>query len=106
MRHFLREYYIVTAVSIAILVGIVLQLTGQTAALAWLFSGFSLLVAAKLFWGMVQDLRSGKYGVDILAIMAIISTIVVGEYWATIVIVLMLTGGEALEDYAGRRATR
>lgn len=106
MKHFFREYYIVTAVSIAILIGAVLQLTNQTAALAWLFSIFSLAVAAKLFWGMIKELRTGKYGVDILAIMAIISTIVVGEYWATIVIVLMLTGGEALEDYAGRRATR
>jgi heavy metal translocating P-type ATPase len=106
MRHFLREYYIVTAVSIAILIGVILQLTNQAAALAWLFSVFSLLVAAKLFWEMILELKNGKYGVDILAIMAIISTIVVGEYWATIVIVLMLTGGEALEDYAGKRATR
>src|SRR5690606_25523206 len=27
-----------------------------------------------------------------------------GEYWAGMVIVLMLTGGQALEDYAGHRA--
>lgn len=106
MKHFLREYYIVTAVSIAILIGIVLQLTHQGLALAWLFGVFSLAVAAKLFWEMIGELKNGKYGVDILAIIAIISTIVVGEYWATIVIVLMLTGGEALEDYASQRATR
>ncbi len=105
-EHFIREYYTVAAVCLTIAIGIVLQIAGQTTALAWLFSTFSLLVAIRLLWGMAQDLRTGRYGVDILAIMAIVSTIIVGEYWATIVIVLMLTSGEALEDYANRRATR
>ncbi|CAB4867594.1 unannotated protein [freshwater metagenome] len=37
---------------------------------------------------------------------AILATIIVGEFWASLVIVLMLTGGEALEDYAEGRAER
>lgn len=55
---------------------------------------------------MVRELRRGTFGVDILAVTAIVASVVVGEYWAAIVIVLMLTGGEALEDYAANRAKR
>jgi heavy metal translocating P-type ATPase len=55
---------------------------------------------------MVQDLREGTYGIDILAATAIIVSVVMHEYWAGMVIVLMLTGGESLEDYAEHRARR
>ena len=69
-----------------------------------LIVGFSSIIGLKMFIGMVNDFRGGKYGVDILAIAAIAATIAGGEYWATLVIVLMMAGGEALEDFAGRRA--
>ncbi|MCA9330757.1 cadmium-translocating P-type ATPase [Candidatus Saccharibacteria bacterium] len=59
-----------------------------------------------MVWSMIEDLRDGKYGVDILAATAIIASVWLGEYWAGMIIVLMLTGGEALEDYAERRAKR
>jgi heavy metal translocating P-type ATPase len=53
---------------------------------------------------MIKALRSGRYGVDILAIVAIVSTVIIGQYWATIVIVAMLVGGRSLEEYANERA--
>jgi cation transport ATPase len=49
---------------------------------------------------MIKDLLHGHWGVDVLAVMAIVSTVAVGEYLAALVIVLMLSGGKALEDYA------
>ena len=85
-------------------VATVLAITGFSNLSQWLISLFSLVIATKLSWGMIKDLRGGRYGVDILAIVAIVSTIIVGEYWATIVIVAMLVGGESLEDYASERA--
>ncbi len=69
-----------------------------------LIVGYSAIIGLKLLIGMIKELLTGTYGVDILAVAAIASTIAVGEYWATLVIVLMMTGGEALEDFAGRRA--
>lgn len=104
--HRMREYYLVTTVGAAIIVGLSLQFTSYSVLSRWLLEAFSIIVALKLAWGMVQDLREGRWGIDILAVMAIVSTVAVGEYWASIVIVLMLTGGEALEDYANHRATR
>lgn len=62
------------------------------------------IVALTMFAGMVKTLRTGKYGVDLLAILAVIATLSVGEYWAALVILVMLTGGDALEDYAARKA--
>lgn len=62
------------------------------------------LVALTMFIGMVKTLRSGKYGVDLLAILAVTATLSVSEYWAAMVILVMLTGGDALEDYAANKA--
>lgn len=102
----LRRYPFVTATILVALIGLGLWLSEATPALPWLFSGFALLVAAWQMVGMVKELRRGTWGVDILAITAIIATVLVGEYLASLIIVLMLTGGEALEDYAANRAKR
>lgn len=61
-------------------------------------------IALVMFIDMVKKLRSGDYGVDLLAITAIIATLAVGEYWAAMVILLMLIGGDAIEDYANHKA--
>ncbi|OTP09443.1 cadmium-translocating P-type ATPase [Enterococcus sp. 10A9_DIV0425] len=61
-------------------------------------------LALLMFIEMIKTLRSGKYGVDILAITAIVATLVVHEYWASLMILIMLTGGDSLEDYAHNKA--
>jgi heavy metal translocating P-type ATPase len=76
------------------------------AAVPWLLGAFAGAMALRSALTMIGELRSGTFGVDILAVTAIASTIAVGETWASIVIVLMLTGGEALEEYAEGRARR
>ena len=99
--------YPVVALTLAIgFVGIVLALAGQGWLVAWIFSIYALGVAAWQAVGMVRDILHGHWGLDILAVTAIVATVVVGEYIAALIVVLMLTGGEALEDYAGRRAKR
>ena len=64
------------------------------------------ILAISMFIEMIITLRSGRYGVDLLAIIAIISTLVIGQYWASLIIIVMLVGGESLEDYAAHRASR
>ncbi|WP_353807294.1 heavy metal translocating P-type ATPase [Agromyces sp. SYSU T00194] len=99
--------YPAVALTLAIgLAGIVLALAGQGWLVAWTFSVYALGVAAWQAVGMVRDLLRGHWGLDLLAVTAIVATVVVGEYVAALIVVLMLTGGEALEDYAGRRAKR
>ncbi|ANZ60141.1 heavy metal translocating P-type ATPase [Secundilactobacillus paracollinoides] len=62
------------------------------------------LIALLMFIDMVKTLRSGKFGVDLLAITAVIATLAIGEYRAALIVLLMLTGGDALEDYAASKA--
>jgi heavy metal translocating P-type ATPase len=106
LLEFPRRYPLV-AVTLAVgLVVVGLLLTGQPVAAQWLGSGWALAVAAKVAWGMVQDVLAGHWGVDLLAVTAVTATVVVGEYLASLVVVLMLTGGQALEDYAANRARK
>ncbi|MGX4685465.1 heavy metal translocating P-type ATPase [Vagococcus sp. JNUCC 83] len=62
------------------------------------------ITTISMFIGMIKTLKSGKYGVDILAITAIIATLAVGQYWASLMVLVMLTGGDSLEDYAAGQA--
>lgn len=103
---FLRRYPLVVAAIVVGVVGLILLLTPASWLTPWLVSGFALLVAAREGFTMVKRLLKGEVGLDVLAVTAIVSTVVVGEYWASLIIVLMLAGGEALEDYAAGRAER
>jgi P-type E1-E2 ATPase len=55
-------------------------------------------------WRMVNDLRRGHFGVDVIAMLAILTALKLNELIAGSVILLMLSGGEALEEYALARA--
>ena len=54
--------------------------------------------------GMIDDLRHGRVGVDLLAVVAIAATVAVQEYWASWAVVLMISSGEAIEEYAQSKA--
>lgn len=72
----------------------------------WLVAIVGGIMTISMLIGMIKTLRSGKYGVDILAITAIVATLLVGDYWASLVVLIMLTGGDSLEDYASHQASR
>lgn len=101
---FLRQYKLFSLTVLTVLMGLILQFSGNAIIAQWLLSIVAIIAALPLVYDMTQDVRSGKYGIDILAVTAIVAAVVLGEYWAAIVVVLMLTGGESLEDYAHNRA--
>jgi cation transport ATPase len=51
-----------------------------------------------LVWGLLRKLFAGTFGSDLLAGISIITSILLGEYLAGVLVVLMLSGGEALES--------
>jgi cation transport ATPase len=101
---FSRHYWQFSAALLGAAIGLLLQLTGPVVVSHWLLAIVSLLLTLPLIAGMWEDFRAGSYGLDILALTAIITSVILGQYWAAIVIVIMLTGGQALEDFAERRA--
>ena len=57
-----------------------------------------------LVWDLLRKLCAGTFGSDLLAGLSIITSILLGEYLAGVLVVLMLSGGEALESRAISRA--
>lgn len=70
----------------------------------WLIIALVLIIVADTVRGMIDDLRHGQVGVDLLAVVAILSTVAVHEYWASWAVMLMVTSGEAIEEYAQAKA--
>ena len=98
-----RYRYIWTTLLVAAVTGVLVAL-GEGPAARWVASGYVLLIAGRSAVSMIASLRTGSWGIDVLAVAAIVSTVVLGDFWAALVVVLMLLSGEALEDFAGRRA--
>ncbi|GAA1421785.1 heavy metal translocating P-type ATPase [Agrococcus citreus] len=100
----LRRYPLVAATLLTALIGGVLSATPAGALTPWVVGGWAIVIAIWAGVAMVRDLAGGHAGIDVLAIIAISATVIVGEHWAALIIAFMLTGGEALEDFAAHRA--
>ncbi|MDQ0731998.1 heavy metal translocating P-type ATPase [Arthrobacter sp. B1I2] len=101
---FLRRYPVVVLTCVVLLGTLVLLQFGLDLQVRVLASAYAAVIVVVRAAGMVRSLRAGRWGIDLLALMAIASTVAVGEYLAALVVILMLTGGEALEDFAQGRA--
>lgn len=106
MISLLRRYPVI-AITIIVFIGVLaLHAVGTQNAGRWIAT---IYVGGFIAWTMnvmIRDVIRGHVGLDILALVAMIATLAVGEYIASLIIVLMLAGGEALEDFASRRAKR
>ena len=90
----------------ALLAGGTAWLLGRhdVAAACWA-AGTALALVPAVAW-VVGDLRKGRVGVDVIAVLALAGTLAVGEYLAGSLIGLMLSTGRSLEKAAERRASR
>ncbi len=85
-------------------------------ALAWIlgmdrlagaiWAASTMVVLVPLVLGVISDLFHGRVGVDLIALLAMAGALALGEYLAGVVVAVMLSGGQALEAYAGARAKR
>jgi heavy metal translocating P-type ATPase len=91
--------------------------TGLAGGLAARFGWHDVAVANRIFlsalvvaglplvWQTVRGLFHGRFAADVVASLAIVTALLLREYFAGVVIVLMQSGGEALEHYAMGRAS-
>ena len=70
----------------------------------WIVIALVVYTIVETVIGMIDDLRHGHVGVDLLAVIAIASTVAVQEYWAAWAVVLMISSGEAIEEFAQSKA--
>lgn len=99
-----RHYPLPLATLLLLAMGLILWLTGRGALAHWILLAVILVGVLPLLWQTLQQFWHKEFGVDVIAILAIGGSALLGEYLAGALIVLMLSGGEALEAYAVRRA--
>ncbi|MEO7714930.1 MAG: heavy metal translocating P-type ATPase [Capsulimonas sp.] len=64
-----------------------------------------VLGGAPLVFELLKKVAKREFGADLLAGISIVTSVLLGEYLAGVIVVLMLSGGEALENYALRNAS-
>ena len=67
--------------------------------------GAVLVGGIPLIFDILRQIVKGEFGVDLLAAISIIVSLFLGEYLAGVLVVLMLSGGSALERYASAKAS-
>lgn len=77
----------------------------MTTAANVLISISGAIIALSMLVEMIKVLKSGNFGVDLLAIISVTATIIAKDYWAALIILIMLTGGDSLEDFASKKAS-
>ena len=99
-----RRFAVPLATILLLAVAGALALAGQPGAARWALMAIILLGGLPLLWETFTQIAAGEFGVDLIALLAIAGSLLLGEYLAGAIIVLMLSGGVALEAYALRRA--
>jgi heavy metal translocating P-type ATPase len=90
-----------------ILLHLILRYGAEAPPTAWQFPLLAVLVAGgiPLLVPLTRKLVKGEFGSDHLAGISIVTSVVLGEYLAGSIVILMLSGGTALEEYASGRAS-
>jgi heavy metal translocating P-type ATPase len=99
-----KRYPIPLGAFALLVVSLVLWLAGWGDSANWTLLAVVLLGGIPLLWETGQQFLRKEFSVDVIALLAITGSLLLREYLAGAFIVLMLSGGEALEAYALRRA--
>lgn len=104
--YILKRYPIPVFAMIGLLVGIAAFLALRSSELAqWIWLGTLIAGGVPVVWDTIRGMLRGHFASDIVAMLAIITAILANEALPGVVIVIMQSGGKALEDYALRRAS-
>ena len=71
----------------------------------WIWVATLIIGGAPIVWDTIRGMLRGHFASDIVAMLAILTAILANEALPGVVIVIMQSGGKALEDYALRRAS-
>lgn len=98
------------AVAVVILAGMVAawmgpHLLGGSGVRAIILLVAIILTGIPLTVELIWQLAKGNFSVDILAFLSIVSAVALRQYWVAAIVILMLSGGKALEEYSTRRAS-
>ncbi|AZI44195.1 HAD family hydrolase [Deinococcus psychrotolerans] len=101
-----RQNWVLLFALLGLLTGAILRFGfGQPdiANLIWL--GTLVLGGTPVVYRTVRGMLHGNFATDVVAMLAIVVAVVMGQSFAGLIIVIMQSGGEALEKYSLRRAS-
>src|SRR5690349_18682787 len=103
---FCRENPLPSLALLGLLAGAVARFSlGNPQAADWIWLVVLVVAGAPLVWRTVRGMLRGSFAADVVAMLAIVTAVSTREYFAGLIIVLMQSGGEALERYSLRRAS-
>lgn len=102
-----REGAIATATLVAIIIHLVLRyaIHLESWSANWPLVAMVAVGGIPLTYEVIKGAIKARGGADMLAALSIIAAVAMGEWLVAAIIVLMLSGGEALEDAASKRAS-
>lgn len=102
-----KESVIAALALMAIVLHLLLRYLFRFPSMAWQLPLYITLAfgGAPLLWDLLRKAWRREFGSDLLAGISIVTSILLGEYLVGVIVVLMLSGGAALEHYALRRAS-
>jgi heavy metal translocating P-type ATPase len=95
---------IAVVILLALITYVIFRTTGIGAYIERLILYITILGTLPTLYNIALSTYRKQFGVDLIALVAIISTVVIGEHIAGGIILLMLSGGESLEKYAEGKA--
>ena len=104
-EHLLRRALILVAL-MALGLGLAAAAFGLPAAAQWGWIAGTVPVILALSFSIARDLKSGRMGVDAIALISMMAALALGAALAAVVVAVMYAGGNVLEDFAVSRAER
>ena len=101
------DLVIPVAAATFIAAGLLLRFAAPESGLAHVFMRVGLvLTGAPVLWRTLRGALRGQFAADLVATLAIVAALVLDQPLVGLVVVLMQTGGEAIERYAEGRASQ
>ncbi|MCB0346922.1 MAG: HAD-IC family P-type ATPase, partial [Bdellovibrionales bacterium] len=107
MKSVSKESLIALLALAAIVLHLLLRYAAGTSVTAYDAPLIAALIAGGgvLVFGLLGNVVRGEFGSDLLAGISIVTAVLLGEYLAGTLVVLMLSGGTSLERYASKSAS-
>jgi heavy metal translocating P-type ATPase len=102
-----KETLIAGFTLVAILLHVALRYAFHSSSLTFNLPLFAALAigGAPMVWELLKKIAKRQFGSDLLAGVSIVTAVLLGDFLVAAIVVLMLSGGTALEEFATARAS-
>ena len=100
-----KHYPVPLIALLGLVAGTITWLLGLAEPANWIWFGTLVVAGAPLVWQTLRGMLRGQFASDVVAMLAIVTAVAMFEPFAGLLVTLMQSGGEALDDFGFRRAS-